>query len=134
MELFIGMLSLNVMLRIGGWKWFFPFMSSYILLGFDMKRLIGWWNLSKRRSFEVKTFYKALACQEVVSFPWKGIWRVKTPKRVAFFVWTAALGKILTHNNLRRCHIVVVEWCRMCKKNGESIDHLLLHCDVARVV
>jgi hypothetical protein len=57
----------------------------------------------------VKTFYRALACQEVVYFPWKGIWRVKTPKRVAFFVWTAALGKILTHNNLRRCHIVVVE-------------------------
>jgi len=30
---------------------------------------------------------------------------------VAFFVWTAALGKILTHDNLRRCGIVVVEWC-----------------------
>jgi len=49
-------------------------------------------------------------------------------------VWTVALGKILTHDNLRRRHIVVVEWCCMCKKNGESIDHLLLHCDVARGV
>jgi hypothetical protein len=54
---------------------------------------------------------------------------------VAFFVWTAALEKILTHDNLRRRHIVVVEeWCCMCKKNGESIDHLLFHCDVTRVV
>jgi hypothetical protein len=53
---------------------------------------------------------------------------------VAFFVWTAALGKILTHDNLRRRDIVVVEWCVMCKKHGESVDHLLLHCDVARVV
>jgi len=52
---------------------------------------------------------------------------------VAFFVWTAALGKILTHDNLRRCGIVVVEWCVMCKKHGEFVDHLLLHCDVARV-
>jgi hypothetical protein len=43
-------------------------------------------NLSKRRSFEVKTFYRALDCQEAVSFPWKGIWHAKAPKRVAFFV------------------------------------------------
>jgi hypothetical protein len=92
------------------------------------------WNLSKRMNFEVKTFYKALICYKAVSFPWKGIWRVKTPKRVAFFVWTVALGKILTHDNLRRRGIVVVEWCVMCKKHGEFVDHFLLHCDVARVV
>jgi hypothetical protein len=92
------------------------------------------WNLSKRRNFEVKTFYKALVCHEAASFPWKVIWRVKAPKRVVFFVWTAALGKILTHDNLRRHGIVVVEWCVMCKKYGESADHLFLHCDVARVV
>jgi hypothetical protein len=29
---------------------------------------------------------------------------------------------------------VVVEWCCMCKKHGESVDHFLLHCDVAWVV
>jgi hypothetical protein len=26
---------------------------------------------------------------------------------------------------------VVVGWYYMCKKNGESVDHLLLHCKVA---
>jgi len=92
------------------------------------------WTLSKRRIFEVKSFYKALVCHETTSFPWKSIWRVKALKRVAFFVWTAVLGKILTHDNLRRRGIVVVEWCVMCKKHGESVDHLLLHCDVAWIV
>jgi hypothetical protein len=27
-------------------------------------------------------------------------------------------------DNLRKRNIVVVEWCCMCKKSGESIDHL----------
>jgi len=48
------------------------------------------------------------------------------------YVWSAALGKILTHDNLRKKNIVVIEWCCMCKKKGKSIDHLLLHCDAAR--
>jgi hypothetical protein len=50
---------------------------------------------------------------------------------VTVFVWSTALGKILTHDNLRKRNAVVIEWCCMCKKNGESIDHLLLHCEVA---
>jgi len=41
----------------------------------------------------VKTFYKPLVCHKAASFPWKGIWRVKAPKRVEFFVWTAALER-----------------------------------------
>jgi hypothetical protein len=62
----------------------------------------------------------------------KNIWRFKSPTRVAFFVWSAALGKILTHDNLRKMNVIVMEWCCLCKKSGESIDHLLLHWKIAR--
>jgi len=49
-----------------------------------------------------------------------------------FFFFMAALGKILTFNNPRKRRVMVVEWCCMCKKSEESIDNLLLHCEVAR--
>jgi hypothetical protein len=51
---------------------------------------------------------------------------------VAFFVWLAALGKILTLDNLRKKNMVLVNRCGMCKKDEESIDHLLLHCECAQ--
>jgi hypothetical protein len=42
-------------------------------------------------------------------FPWKSIWRVKAPAMVAFFVWTIAFDKILTHDNLQKKSVVVIE-------------------------
>jgi hypothetical protein len=62
------------------------------------------------------------------------IWKVKVPLRVSFFEWTATLGKILNLDNLHKRGIIVVDWCCMCKQSGESINHLLLHCEVAHVL
>ena len=56
---------------------------------------------------------------------------MKAPPRVAVFVWTTTLGKILTLDNLWKWNIVVLEWYCMYKQGGESIDHLFLHCEVA---
>ena len=53
-------------------------------------------------------------------------WKARVPPRVAFFVWMAAKGKILTMDNLRKRKICIVEWC--CS------DHLLLHCTFAQAV
>ena len=60
------------------------------------------WKLSPDKGFQVKSYYKELSSMGVGCFPWKSIWKTKVPPRVAFFSWTAALGKILTADNLRR--------------------------------
>jgi hypothetical protein len=50
---------------------------------------------------------------------------------VVFFAWSAVLCKILTVDNLRKRYIIIVDRCCLCKRNGESVDCLLLHCNAA---
>jgi hypothetical protein len=81
---------------------------------------------SKKGSFDVRLFYNVLIPHD--NTPWRS---KAAPLRVTFFSWSAALGKILTLNNLRKWHIIVVDWCCLCKKSGDTVDHLLLHCKTA---
>ena len=76
-------------------------------------------------------YYFSLSSTPDTLFPWKPVWHSKIPPRVAFFSWTVALGKILTLENLWYKGVAVVDWCYMCKKSGESMNNLLLHCPIA---
>uniref|UniRef100_A0A2N9I206 Reverse transcriptase zinc-binding domain-containing protein n=1 Tax=Fagus sylvatica TaxID=28930 RepID=A0A2N9I206_FAGSY len=92
------------------------------------------WKLSKAGVFDSRSFYLALSARQGVRFPWKSIWAIKAPPRVAFFVWTAARGSILTCDNLMRRGYMMVARCCMCCCDGETVAHLLLHCSLARML
>jgi len=59
------------------------------------------------------------------------VWRTQAPSQEAFLAWSATLDKILTIDNLKKKLLILVDGRCMCKQNGKSVDHLLLHCDVA---
>jgi hypothetical protein len=92
------------------------------------------WLPSPETGFQVKSFYRVLQSRIVSStpFPFKCIWKTRTSPRVTFFIWTAALGNILTASNLQRRAIIITDWCCICRANGESVNHLLLHCSIIR--
>ena len=87
------------------------------------------WKPARSRGFKDKGFY--LSFYPPTPFPWRLVWQSKVGPRVAFFSWLTSLGKILTIDNLRKRRIIVLDWCYMCKRCGELVDHLLLHCPVA---
>jgi hypothetical protein len=83
------------------------------------------WLHSPQNGFTVRSFYRVLGLLFSME---------KHLARVSFFIWVAALGKILTAENLRKRHIILVSWCCLCKMDGEIVDHLLLHCPFSREV
>jgi hypothetical protein len=74
------------------------------------------WKPARRRGFEVRCYYHNLISTEIIknkkstdemTFPWKSIWRTKVPPRVDFFLWSAALAKILKINTCDRLVLYV---------------------------
>ena len=80
--------------------------------------------------FDTQSYYHAIWDALNSLFPWKGVWKPKIPKRMTFFLWTAAHGRTLTLDNLMlKGRPLAIRRC-MCCSDGESVDHLLLHCPV----
>uniref|UniRef100_A0A2N9J7B6 Reverse transcriptase zinc-binding domain-containing protein n=1 Tax=Fagus sylvatica TaxID=28930 RepID=A0A2N9J7B6_FAGSY len=65
------------------------------------------WRPGRKGIFDCRSFYHVLRAPPAISFPWKCIWSVKAPPRVAFFMWTVAWGRILTCDNLKKKGIVM---------------------------
>ena len=56
---------------------------------------------------------------------------IKGPSKGGFLFMLSSLVKILTTDNLHIRSIIVLDRCYMCKRWGELVDYLLLHCPIA---
>ncbi|XP_077215810.1 uncharacterized protein LOC143850444 [Tasmannia lanceolata] len=62
------------------------------------------------------------------------VWKFLGPPSVSFFGWAVCWGRIQTIEFLRRRGMWLVDYCSLCMEDGESIDHLFIHCKVAREI
>ena len=96
--------------------------SFFEVLYANTSSLIGpdkvFWNPSKKGRFQVRLYCNVLWGFSGLYSLGRAFWMAKVPRKVVFFVWTAALGKILTVDNLHKRHILIVDWCCVCKRKG----------------
>ena len=71
---------------------------------------------------------KASAITSDVKCHWVG----KVPTKIAFFAWEATWGKVLTLDMLQRRGWHLPNRCFLCGCEEETINHILIHCTVAK--
>ena len=89
---------------------------------------------AKDGCFSVKFFYKVLFGSNSMVFPYQLIWSTWVPTKMSFFAWEASWGKVLTLDQIKKRGRALANRCFLCGNDEETIDHLLLHCPVARLL
>ena len=90
------------------------------------------WTKAKDGRFSVKSLYKTLDPERLGDFPARVIWNSLVPPRVSFFAWEAMWKKVLTLDCIQKRGFSLANKCYLCFTEEESIDHILLHCGLAR--
>ena len=93
------------------------------------------WIPSSSGIFSVKSFFSALASvsNSIPFYPANFLWNSKVPSKVRAFAWSVAHKKVNTNDMLQlRKPIKALNpnWCILCRKSSEIIDHLFLHCPI----
>lgn len=63
---------------------------------------------------------------------WLGIWRCNLPAKIKHFIWKACSDTLPTRSNLQSRHVLIEEYCPICKHSEESVMHILFSCPCAR--
>lgn len=82
-----------------------------------------------------RNIWQVQASLRAIFFSLQAIFFIKKKKRAIFFFYTwKTFRNVLTMDNLMKLHIITTYWCSICRKSGEYVDHILLHCHIARVM
>ena len=62
------------------------------------------------------------------------VWNPVVPPKIRVFAWKAAWGKGHTLDQLKRRGMTFANRCFMCEEEEDTIDHLLIHCKIAKML
>ncbi|KAJ9671310.1 hypothetical protein PVL29_025144 [Vitis rotundifolia] len=93
------------------------------------------WPASSSGFFSVNSFFLSLShfSGSPQDFPSKFVWKSQVPFKVRSFIWLVTHKKVNSNDmlQLRRLYKALSpDICALCMKQGESVDHLFLHCSL----
>ena len=89
---------------------------------------------SNHGNFLVRTMYSGLDLSPEIDFPFCLVWNIVIPKKISFFAWDASWGKVITLDQLKRHGRALANRCCPCEEDEETIDHMLVHFKIARML
>lgn len=105
---------------------------------------IWMWRHSKHGQFSVRGAYFVELMANRSSGPstslnsnngvWKKVWRAKVAPKVKLFGWKLLHNGLPVNDNLARRGVIIDKQCPRCGDGEESVEHLLMQCDVSKQV
>ena len=89
---------------------------------------------SSNGKFSIRTMYRGLDLSPKIDFPFRSVWNSVVPSKISFFAWKASWKNMITLDQLKRRGRAVANKCCLCEKEEETIDHLLIHYKIARML
>ncbi|KAL6349758.1 hypothetical protein AAG906_001645 [Vitis piasezkii] len=92
------------------------------------------WKGGRSGKFRVKEAYRLVTRPNDIDFPARCIWVDSVPTKVAFYAWEATWGRVLTLDRLQKRGWQLPNCCFLCGCEEETVNHILIHCIVVRVL